>query len=205
MDANDFAAFARTQRAHRHFTDTPVDDELVTTLLDAATRAPSAENTQPWVFVVVRDSTTRARIGELTRQLWDGGAREYEAQHLDPRILSAMDHSAAGGFAEAPVHVVIGGDTERCLEPVLEASVWPAVQNLLLAATAAGLGSALTTLTTFFADELRTLTGLPQLVRPLAVVPLGWPTAPLGPNRRRPLHEVAFAEHYGNRRAYKGS
>jgi len=201
MDAHDFAAFARTQRAHRHFTDAPVDDALVTTLLEAATRAPSAENTQPWVFVVVRDPATRARIGDLTRQLWEGGARAYEAQHLDERILAGMDHSAAGGFAQAPVHVVVGGDTERCLEPVLEASVWPAVQNLLLAATAAGLGSALTTLTTFFADELRALTALPAHIRPLAVIPLGWPAQPLGPNHRRPITDVMFAERYNNRRA----
>ena len=78
------------------------------------------------------------------------------------------------------------GNAEDALEVTLPASVFPAVQNLLLAATALGLGSALTTLALQRAAEVRSLLGLPAHVRPMAIVPLGWPSAPVGPPRRRP-------------------
>ncbi len=198
---NGFGDLARRQRAHRHFRDDPVPDDLVDQLLDTATRAPSSENDQPWVFVVIRDPETRRQIGELTRRMWEGGGRAYVEDHIDPRILADIDHSASGGFAEAPVHILVGGDTEGCAPTVVEASVWPAVQNLLLAATDAGLGSALTTITTVFADELRALTHLPERVLPLAVVPLGFPAKQLGPNRRRPVREVAYNETFDHPRA----
>jgi nitroreductase len=80
---------------------------------------------------------------------------------------------------------------------MLPASIFPAVQNLLLAATALGLGSALTTLPVAFGDELRASLTLPTAVHPLAVVPLGWPAHPLRPPRRRPVSEKAHREHYG--------
>ena len=73
------------------------------------------------------------------------------------------------------------------------------VQNLLLAAHALGLGSALTTITTVFGDELRSLLTLPDHVRPLGVVPLGWPAKQLGPPRRAPVAEKTFRERYGTR------
>jgi nitroreductase len=103
----------------------------------------------------------------------------------------------AGGVAGAPVLVVIGVDTARVATRATGPSIWPAVQNLLLAATAAGLGSALTTLATADPAALRAEVGLPEEVRPVAVVPLGRPARPLGPPRRRPLAEVAFGERYG--------
>ena len=65
-DQPDFFSVVHSQRAHRAFSDEPVPDELVERVLETATYAPSAENTQPWVFIVVRDSNARARIGELT-------------------------------------------------------------------------------------------------------------------------------------------
>jgi nitroreductase len=79
----------------------------------------------------------------------------------------------------------------------LPSSVFPAVQNLLLAATALGLGSALTTLALLQEDELRTLLALPPAVRPMAIVPLGWPATPLGPPRRLPITERAHREVFG--------
>ena len=80
---------------------------------------------------------------------------------------------------------------------MLGASIFPAVQNLLLAAAALGLGTALTTLATGFGDELRELLALPEHVRPMAVVPLGHPASKLGPPKRLPLAERAHRERYG--------
>jgi nitroreductase len=197
-DAPDFFSVVRTQRAHREFTTEPVPDELVERVLETGTYAPSAENTQPWVFVVVRDAAARARIGELNRRAWESGGREFSRPRLTPEVFAKVEAGATGGVANAPVLVVVCGDTSRGVETVLESSIWPAVQNLLLGAHALGLGSALTTITTVFGDELRSLLALPDHVRPLAVVPLGWPAKPLGPPRRAPVAEKTFRDRYGS-------
>jgi nitroreductase len=76
-------------------------------------------------------------------------------------------------------------------------SIFPALQNLLLAAGAVGLGSALTTIATAFADELREAVGLPPEVVPVAVVPLGVPAKPLGPSRREPFVDHTHRDRYG--------
>ena len=193
----DFFSVVRTLRAHRAFTTEPVPDEIVEQVLEAATYAPSAENTQPWVFIVVRDSTARDRIGELNRQAWENGGREFSRPRLSPDVFAKVEAGATGGIANAPVLVVVCADTSRCVEAVIESSVWPAVQNLLLAAHALGLGSALTTITTVFGDEMRSLLALPDHVRPLGVVPLGWPAKQLGPPRRAPVAEKTFRDRYG--------
>ncbi len=195
MTDRDLFSVIRTQRAHRAFTDEPVPDELVEHVLEAATYAPSAENTQPWVFVVVRDGETRARIGELTQRQWERGGRDYSRPRLSAAMFNDVERGAMGGIAGAPVVVIVDGDTSRCNEAVLEASIYPAVQNLLLAAHALGLGAALTTLTTS-AAELRTLLALPDHVRPMAMVPLGWPARELSPPRRSPVTEKMFRDRY---------
>jgi nitroreductase len=112
-------------------------------------------------------------------------------------VFAKVEAGATGGIANAPVLLIVGGDTSRCVEAVLEASVWPAVQNLLLAAQALGLGASLTTITTVFGDELRSLLALPDHVRPLGVVPLGWPAKQLKPPRRAPVADKTFRDRYG--------
>jgi nitroreductase len=196
MTEPDLFSVIRTQRAHRQFTDENVSDDVVERVLAAATYAPSAENTQPWVFIVVRDPATRARIGELTQRQWERGGRDYSRPRLTTAMFEDVERGAMGGIVGAPVVVVVGGDTSRCNEAVLEASVYPAVQNLLLAASAVGLAAALTTLTTS-SEDLRHVLALPDHVRPMAVIPLGRPARQLGPPRRAPVAEKTFRERYG--------
>ena len=183
----EFFEVVERQRACRAFSEAPVPDELVERVLHAATMAPSAENSQPWVFVVVRDAGVRQEIGALMQRAWDSGGRAHSEARLPDKLLEEVDHGARGGITGAPVLVVVGADTSRCHLSTVGSSMFPAVQNMLLAATALGLGSALTTLATVFADDLRAIVGLPEAVRPVAVVPLGWPARPLGPPRREPL------------------
>jgi len=196
MDA--FFDVVHRQRACRSFDDRPVDDATVERVLEAATFAPSAENRQPWVFVVVRDGERRAAIGRLTRQAWEGGGRAHSEGRLAPGLLADVDAGAQGGVAGAPVLVVVAGDTALGDRRVMEASVFPAIQNLLLAATALGLGSSLTTLPLVHGDQLATIVGLPASVVPMAVVPLGWPARPLGPPRRQPVAAKAHREAFGS-------
>jgi len=196
--AMDFFEVVLHQRACRAFRPDPPDDELVARVLESATHAPSAENRQPWVFVVVRDPERRAAIGELGRRVWEGGGRQFSADRLSPRLLEEVDAGATGGVAAAPVLVVVGGDTRLGHAAAMGESIFPAVQNLLLAASAVGLGSAMTTLPVVGdTTELRDLLGLPDEVLPMAVVPLGWPARPLGPPKRQPLAEKAHRETYG--------
>lgn len=189
-----------SQRACRHFSAEDVPDAAIERILTAATHAPSAENTQPWVFVVVRDARTRAAIGELARSLWQAGARVHAQRQVDQRMLDSLDSSIDDGFGRAPVLVVVAADHRSGVHPSAVApSIFPAVQNLLLAAAALGYGSSLTTLATSkdAAHGLRSIVGLPEQIEPLAVVPIGRPAGPLGPPRRDPVETKTYRDRYG--------
>ena len=194
-----FFEVARRQRAHHDFATTPVPDDLVAQVLEYATYAPSAENRQPWVFVVVRDDAIRARIAEITERLWNGGARAFSESRLSPELLAEVDRGMLGdaGYRAAPVVVVICADLERCLPETVGSSIYPAAQNLLLAAGALGLGSAFTTLVASTGAELRELLGLPEHLAPQVVVPLGYPARPLGLSRRTPFQDRTHRDRYG--------
>ena len=186
-----------SQRACRQFADRDVDDELVEWCQTAATPAPSAENLQPWVFVVVRDRDQRTAIAELTRRLWRQMGRPASEGRLDPGLMADVDAGAETGMAAAPVLVVVCGDTSTAHRSTLPSSVYPATQNLLLAAGALGLGSAMTTLATLEADSLTDILDLPDHLHPMAVIPLGWPARPLGPPKRHPVSERAHRDRFG--------
>ena len=155
----DFFAVAGRQRACREFADTPVTDDDLAPLLDAATHAPSAENKQPWEFVIVRDAAARAAVGELTRKAWEEYGRAFSESRITPKLLADVDKGATGGIAGAPVHVVVCADIERGLEVTIGSSIFPAVQNLLLAARALGYGGVLTGFHAIVEPELRELLG----------------------------------------------
>ena len=192
-----FAVVAR-QRACREFSRDPVTDEELAPLLEAATHAPSAENRQPWEFVIVRAAEARAAIGDLTKRAWESHGRAFSETRLSPKLLADVDAGATGGIAAAPVHIVVCADIERGLEATVASSIFPAVQNLLLAATALGLGSALTTITTSFRAELAALLSLPAHVMPVAVIPIGRPAKVLGRPRREPFEHHTHREQYGS-------
>jgi nitroreductase len=180
-----------TQRACRDFAPDPIPDDVIDRVLTAATHAPSAENSQPWRFVVVRDEAKRKAIAELATKVWVGGAREHSASKLAPNILEDVDKSMTGGaMAGAPVIVVVCGDPVNTFPSAMESSMWPCVQNLLLAAHAEGLGSSLTTMATLVPGALNKLLDIPEDVTPYAVIPLGTPARPLGRPGRRPVSEV---------------
>jgi nitroreductase len=187
------------QRACRAFSTDGVDDETVELCLRAATHAPSAENRQPWAFVVVRETTQRVAIGELMQRAWSGGGRRHSEGRLSPDLFADVARGVDGGVAAAPVLVVVCGDASDSSPATLPSSVYPATQNLLVAATALGLGSAMTTLALAFAQELAALLGLPDHIQPMAVVPLGWPARRLGQPRRAPVSTKAHRERWGSR------
>lgn len=191
-----FFALVLSQRAHRALLPDPVPDATVERLLRAATHAPSAENRQPWAFIVVREAETRRSIGAIAAALWNGFARDHSRGRIGERLLEDVERWANGGLAAAPVIVIVCGDRSACDPRSLAASVYPATQNLCLAAHALGLGSLFSTLPTA-SRELAELLGLPDHVEPMSVVPIGWPARALAPPRRVPVAAKAHRERWG--------
>jgi nitroreductase len=214
----DFFDVVGTQRAIRRFRPDPVPDALVQRVLAAATCAPSARGAEPWAFVVVRDPARRAEISRLYLAAWEAAGTFTEATDADGDVKDAPHYARMMRGADAlartlgtvPVLIVCCLDHAR-LGPIADgagglrapgaayASILPAVQNLLLAARALGLGTTLTTLHRAFDAELRALLALPATVEPVVVVPLGFPRDRFGPTRRRAVEEVAHLDRWGTR------
>ena len=197
----------RTQRAVRRLKPDPVDDALVLRLIELATKAPSGSNQQNWEFVVVRDRAVKERLGRLNRRAFGlysriarrMAARDAKMQRMIDAVRWQADH-----FEDIPVVIVACLRGFRPFFPPIAAtsfygSIYPAVQNLLLAARAAGLGAALITLPLWSSLLARRTLGLPWNVAPCAVIPLGWPRGRYGPTTRRPVGEVVHVDRYGNR------
>jgi nitroreductase len=196
----------RTQRAVRRLRPDPVDDTLVLRLIELACKAPSGSNQQNWEFVVVKDRAVKERLGRLNRRAWrlygGVGRRLYRGDPAMLRIIDAVQWQA-DHFADLPVLVVACLRGPRVAWPPIAVtsyygSIFPAVQNLLLAARAAGLGAALITLPLWSVRLARRALGLPRRVTPCAVVPLGWPRGRYGPTTRRPVGEVVHLDRFGH-------
>lgn len=198
---SDLLSVLHAQRACRRFDpDAKVLDADIEQMLAAAVHAPSAENTQPWSFVVVRAAATRAALANWWTETWNAGGGDFIRQSVaDPALVADLEYGFnKGGFAAAPVVVVVCADLERVLEIYAASSIYPAVQNLLLAAADLGYGSCLTTgLTTFGVGRVRERLELPETMLPMAAVYIGVPGRKLSPPRRRPATEVTFRERFG--------
>jgi nitroreductase len=194
-----------TTRAIRRYTDQPVTDAQLATIMFAATRAPSGSNRQPFRFVVLRDgpraAEARRLLGEAAQRAWSfkRAADGYDAgSGADPsspkaRMARTMEHYTAH-IGEAPVIVLACLQRYRAANPMEGSSIYPACQNLLLAARAVGLGGVLTQLQGLVDAELRAVLGIPDGVALHATVTLGHPVGHHGPVRRRPLRELVFED-----------
>jgi nitroreductase len=197
----------RTQRAVRRLRSDPVEDDLVLELLGLAVKAPTGGNTQGWEFVIVRDAGVKHQLARLNRQAWSVyrrlAKRRARGDLALARVLASVQWQA-DHFEDVPVIVVACLHGHPWPTPLgrtsYYGSVYPAVQNLLLAARAVGLGAALTTLPLWSRGLARRTLGLPANVTPCAVVPLGWPEgAGYGPTTRRPVEELVHVDRWGNR------
>lgn len=184
---DDVATLFEHQRAVRAFADRPVDDATVNEVLRAATHAPSSQNAQPWRFIVVRDPAQKAAMSEA-----------YEECFL--KVYGDGAPARADGrqpWTEVPVLIVCcisvpGGRSNIATG----ASIYPAVQNLMLRARSLGLGSVLTTLFRLQRDRFHAMLGMPAEWEAAAIVPLGWPDRNYGPNRRPPLETMVMYDRW---------
>ena len=196
-----------TQRAVRRLKSDPVSDELVLRLIELALKAPTGSNAQGWEWIVVRDPAVKAKLARQNRRafrLYGAlGRRASAGDAKQGRLIDAVQWQA-DHFEEVPVVVVACLRGVRLGFPHIAAtsyygSIFPSVQNLLLAARAVGLGAALITLPLWSTFAARSILGLPWSVTPCAVIPLGWPVGRYGPTTRRPVGEVVSLDRYGNR------
>lgn len=193
-----------TQRAVRRFRPDPVPDEAIQKILHAATRAPSGGNAQPWTFIVIRDPEVKRKVGAAYQEAAAEYARMRAAQApaQQPPPQDAPRPRPPTPMAEVPVLIVV---CRRTLYPPvatstasLYASLYPAVQNMLLAARALGLGTVLTTLFKLREEPIRQALAIPDDVEPVALIPLGYPRGRFGPVRRRPWRDVTFFDRWGS-------
>jgi len=205
----------RTCRAVRRHRPDPIPDDVLRRVLEAATYAPSGGNTQPWRIVAVRDPDKRRALRDLYEPLWRRYVKGYRVATAElegdaavrrDRMIAAADHLAQY-LDRSPVIVVF------CFRPDLlaitdaklgrasvvgGASLYPAVQNLLLACRAEGLGCVLTTLLCQAEPEVRALLEIPEPWATCAHVPIGWPErSGHGPLSRRPVERMAFLDRFG--------
>ena len=210
-----------TANAVRRFRPDPVPAAVIDQVLDAAIRAPSAGNAQNWAFIVVRDADQRRRLGDIYRRASEIAAAVYEAVGCPPHLTETQFRSmlTAGAdlwkhMAEAPV-LMLPCQRDRPLPPkghlpdwlearrddelayrdrIRGASIFPAVQNIILACRALGLGTTITTNHLRLEHEVKAALHLPPDLSTVALMPIGYPVRAFRPVVRRPVNEVAFAD-----------
>jgi nitroreductase len=207
-----------TTRAIRRFSDEPITDEEILTCLRAAMQAPSGGNVQPWQFVVVRDGEAKRAVADVYKRAYDRYQpallaslppfRSPEDEDSFMRSERASRHLADNlGQAQAIVLFCMP-DISLTLEDAegpmdigsLHASVYPAVQNLMVAARALGIGTVLTTVFRIYQKQTRDACGVPDHFQIVALVPMGRPTGRFGIARRKPAEAVTHWDAWGNKR-----
>lgn len=200
---NDVWEVLSTARTIRRYTDEPVDDETLRRCLEAATWAPNGANAQAWRFVVLRSDEQRAVVAEAARRALEviepvyGMSRPAEGDRgrraRTNRAIYEL-HDRAGELTSV-LFATYHYDTAS--EVLLGGSIYPAMQNFLLAARALGLGTCLTSWASYGGEQLlREAVGVPEDWLLAGHVVLGWPEGRHGPVRRRPLADVVDLDHW---------
>ncbi|MBN8871483.1 MAG: nitroreductase family protein [Rhodospirillales bacterium] len=206
LASTDLFDIMHTTRSMRRLKPDPVPDALIRKILEAGAAAANGGNTQRWRFLVVKDPAIKQAVQVWYKKAFDEvvgpryatsapppgvTAERYQRQHAAVEYLT--EH-----FHEAPVWIVAcfmeGTGTPTRWSG---ASIYPAVQNMLLAARALGLGSTLTTRHLLYEKEAEAALGLPPGVHSYAILPIGWPMGRFGPVGRGDLSQIVFQDRWG--------
>jgi nitroreductase len=205
-DGTDLFEIIHTTRAMRRLKPDPVPDELIRKILEAGVSAASGGNRQHWRFFVIKDRAIKEKVQHYYKRALDevvgpryrnstpppGVTREqYDRQHTAVAYLT--EH-----FHEAPVWIVACLDEGEAIPTRGSgASIYPAVQNMILAVRALGLGTTLTTRHLLYEKEVEAVLGLPPGIHSYAILPIGYPMGRFGPVRRAPLSEIVYLDRWG--------
>jgi nitroreductase len=182
-------------RATRFLKPEPIPPSVLWGLIEAATLAPSGANRQNWRFVVLTGRDQLVKLGALYRDRWEAARPKAESAFAaQPHLLRSMEHLAES-IHVAPAVVLAAGTSFTSITNWY-GSVFPAVQNLILAARGHGIGATLTTLVLDDQTEIRKLVDAPDDVTFAACLPLGYPEGAFGRPKRSPVEEVAFVDSF---------
>jgi nitroreductase len=191
-----------TTRALRRFKPDPIPDDVLFQVFDAAIRAPSGQNAQDWRFIVLTDPAVKAKLQEWAIESYHRYLRRYvdHPELLDElprtqRLSLTSVRDLAHNLAEVPTVIVVTGLRGRHSTP--GGSIFPAVQNLTLAARALGLGSSIFNFPLSHAEELKEMLGIPESNQVYCLLPIGYPTDRQGPVRRKPVRDVVYWGRFG--------
>ncbi|MDG1989298.1 MAG: nitroreductase family protein [Acidimicrobiales bacterium] len=205
-----------TNRAMRRYTDEPVSNKDIWTCLQAAVQAPSGGNIQPYQFVIVQDPETKADLADIYRRGW----RRYEPAIAPTEFPNDSVREGWERNNRATVHLAENLENVPALVLLLmpsidmtvhddegpmpvgptHASVYPAIQNFMLAARSLGLGTVMTTLHRIYEDDVRELLGIPERYEVLALLPLGHPTGKWGvAPRYRGAEKITSWDRFGEK------
>lgn len=211
MTDNDVFHILYTCRSIRRLKPDPVPDELIYKVLDAGIRAPSGGGVQAWRFVVVTDPERKRQIAKIYQRGWRIAEKRYVeagASLTEDKNMRAAAYLAEH-LAEVPVLLfpclrARRIHAERLAAPnaanflrIVGGSIYPAVQNILLACRALGLGATLTSITTQYEEEIKAILGLPESITTYALIPIGYPMGRFGPVTRVPVEQVTWRNCYG--------
>ena len=199
-------------RSMRRLKTDPVPLDLIYKVVEAGTQGPSGGGVQAWRFVVVTEQKVKEQIAELYLRGWRVAETNYAKAGLTPENSKNVRAAAylAEHLAEAPVLLIpclrsrkshearLNGPHRETFVRILGGSIYPAIQNILLACRALGLGASLTTITTLYEDEMRNILDLPEFMTTYALIPIGYPKGKFGPVTRRPVEEVTWLNRYGD-------
>ena len=207
-----------TTRAIRRYTDDPVTDSEIAACLAAAQQAPSGGNSQPWQYLVVTDEETKQALASIylaAYERWEAAqlaslppfrSSDEEASYmrgvsLSRSLAEGLDAAQALVLFCMPKVSIAPSDDDGVIDiGPLYASVYPAVQNFILAARSQGIGTVLTTVWWSRQDELREVCGIPDRYEIVALVPMGRPQGSFGVAPRKPAQIVTHWNHWGERR-----
>jgi nitroreductase len=188
-----------TLRSIRKFKPIPVEDEKIRTILEAAVKAPNASMTEPWHFVVVKDPETKRKFTPLYSRafyLYQGERREM-TEEVKKRLEKAKHF--AENIHEIPVMIFVfmdptrravkEGFLDREMEVAFYGSIFPAIQNMMLAARGLELGSVLTTLLNMFEEDVKKILNVPSYIKLVAMVGVGYPAVKFSSPKRSPMEQ----------------
>jgi nitroreductase len=199
-------------RAMRRLKPDPIPEEVLKKIIDAGIRAPSGGNAQEWAFLLVRDADLKRFIRDYYWNTWQQvrAKGNFAISDLPPaqqRMFNSVSDLAAN-MDEVPAILlacvqkeyapIAAMDNPRGSKLAIYGSIFPAVQNILLACRALGVGATLTTIHSFFEDALKQKFGIPETMEVAALIPMGYPQGKFGPVSRRPVEEVIHWDRWGN-------
>ena len=201
LGANDIWEVMFTQRAIRYWVEEPVSRELIERVIEAASKAPSGSNHQPWMFVVADRDPVKTSIAEALRDYYEEGPLKtlvessQKTEDSSQRLMMSGAENFFTNLRTAPAIIIpclykLSSPTSEMNTLLAGSSIYLAVQNMLLAARALGLGTLMTTSHSLIEEVIRDVCKIPDDAQPAALIPIGFPAVKFGPTKRKPVQDI---------------